>query len=67
MPWLKCIHHGNPASIVLSHVLQTVPPHTDPDQPCHYNLSHISFLVWHCARIPPGIAMGCGSREKWGW
>lgn len=31
-------------SISLSCVLQTVLPHTDPDQPCHYNLSHIFFL-----------------------
>lgn len=58
-------------SVSPSCVLQTVPPHTDPDRPCHYNLSHILFYVWRCTGIlyPTHIAVGCesGAKHEWGW
>lgn len=56
----------NALIVVTQLCLQTVPPHTVPDQPCHYNLSHISFHAWHHAGTlcPLHLAMGCDSRGK---
>lgn len=53
-------------SVSPSRVLQTVPPHTDPGQPCHYNSSHISFYVWRCTGIlyPPHIAVAVSLEQS---